>query len=319
MVRIDWQRNSIKFLSVFLAIILWIYVSNEQNPTTDKEINVNLENSGLAQNYLITGGMPESVRVKVHGNKTQLANIAPGDFRALVSIPEGETGEVTVPVQVSSPPGLRVVQVYPNEVNVTIDSLVEKVIPVAVNLRGKPPQGYVAQTPLCQPSTVIARGPSKAVTEVSQATAVVDVQSATQDIELSLTVTTGNLSVSLNPSMVRVIVPITSSAIPKTVPVQPQLTGTPATGFAVARVVSDPAVVQVLGPPEATGAVTQIKTEPVDIRGIDKNLVKEVALIPVSGVANIYPNRVKVQVEVNKIEAQQQPPPSDGGTTPQKP
>lgn len=319
MAHIDWQRNSIKVLSVLLAIILWIYVSNEQNPTSDKEININLENAGLAQNYLITGGMPESVRVKVHGNKTQLANLAPGDFRAMISIPEGETGEITVPVQVSSPPGLRVVQVYPNEVSVTVDSLVEKVIPVAVNLRGKPPQGYVAQTPLCQPGTVVARGPSKAVTEVSQATAVVDVQSATQDIELNLTVTTGNLSVSLNPSMVRVIVPITSSALTKTVPVQPQVTGTPATGFAVARIISEPAVAQVLGQPESTGAVTEIKTEPVDIRGIDKNLVKEVALVPVSGVANIYPSRVKIQVEVHKIEAQPQPPPNDGGTTPQKP
>jgi len=319
MVRIDWQRNSIKFLSVFLAIILWIYVSNEQNPTTDKEINVSLENSGLAQNYLITGGMPESVRVRVHGNKSQLANIAPGDFRALVIIPEGETGEVTAPVQVSAPPGLRVVQVYPNEVSVTIDSLVEKVLPVAVNLRGKPQQGYTAQAPQCQPATVIARGPSKAVSELSQATAVVDVQSATQDIELTLTVSTGNLSVSLTPSMVRVVVPITGAALPKTVSVQPQLTGTPATGFAVARVVADPVVVQISGPAEATGAVTEVKTEPVDIRGIDKTFVKEVALLPVTGIANIYPSRVKVQVEVNKIETQQPPPPANGETTPPKP
>jgi len=315
---IDWQRNSIKILSVFLAVILWIYVSSEQNPTAEKEINVSLENVGLAQNYLITGGLPESVRVKVRGNKTQLANLAAGEFRALVSIPEGETGEITVPVQVSSPPGLRVVQVYPHEVTVSIDSLVEKVIPVAVSLRGKPPQGYTAQTPQCQPGTVTARGPSKSVSEISQAAAVVDVQSATQDIDLTLTVTTGNSSVSLSPAMVRVVVPITGAALPKTVPVQPQVTGAPASGFAVTQIISEPAAVQISGPAEAIGDVTEVKTKPVDIRGIDNNLVKEIDLIPVPGAAAIYPDRVKVQVLIKKTETQPEPPPGNGGAEQQR-
>jgi len=317
-VHIDWQRNSIKILSVLLAFILWLYVSNEQNPSMEKNINVNLEHTGLAQNYLITGGIPENVRVKVHGNKTQLANLAPGDFRALVNIPEGETGEVNVPVQVSAPPGIRVVQVYPEEVSVTIDLLVEKVIPVAVSLRGKPAQGYTAQVPVCQPGTVVARGPGKVVSGISQATAVVDIQSATKDIELNLPVSTGNLSVSLNPSMVRVTVPITGTDLSKTVPVQTQVTGTPAAGFTVARSFSEPATVLISGPADIISAITEVKTWPVDIQGIDKNLVKDVDLMPVPNVTSIQPGRVKVQVEVNKIEAQPQPQPDDGGVAPQK-
>jgi len=315
----DWQRNSIKILSVLLAFILWLYVSNEQNPAMEKNINVNLEHVGLAQNYLITGGIPESVRVKVHGNKAQLANLASGDFRAFVSIPEGETGEVSVPVQVSAPPGIRVVQVYPGEVSVTIDLLVEKVIPVTVSLRGKPAQGYTAQTPACQPGTVVARGPGKAVSEISQATAVVDIQSATKDIELTIPVSTGNSSISLNPSMVRVSVPITSIDMSKTVPVQPQVTGTPAAGFTVARNISEPAMVQISGPADIIGTITEVKTWPVDIQGIDKNLVKNVDLMPVPGIASFQPGRVRVQVEVKKIETQPQPQPDDEGAVPQKP
>lgn len=146
MAHMNWQRNSIKILSVLLAVILWLYVSNEQNPAMEKNINVSLEHTGLGQNYIITGGIPESVRLKVHGSKTQLANLASGDFRAVVNLPEGETGDVNVPVQVHAPPGIRVVQVYPETVTVNIDMLMEKVIPVAVSLRGKPAPGYTAQT-----------------------------------------------------------------------------------------------------------------------------------------------------------------------------
>lgn len=323
MMRVDWQHTSIKILSVLLAFILWIHVSNEQNPATEKEINVMLETTGLAQNYLITGGMPESVRVKVRGDKTSLANLVSGDLRAQVNIPDGETGLLTMPVQISVPPGLRVAQVYPDEVSVTIDTLVEKLIPVVVNLRGKPLPGYTVQTPQCQPATVTARGPGEAMSEVSQATAVVNIESAAQNIDLNISVTAGNAKVSLNPAMVRVVVPISGVTFaPKTVPVQPQLTGEPAAGFTVSAIISEPAAVQITGPAETIDAIAEIKTEQVDISGINKNFVQEVDLVPVPGMAGVSPNRVRVRVEVRaevKTEAEtgkneaQPPAPADGG------
>ncbi|OPY58054.1 MAG: YbbR-like protein [Pelotomaculum sp. PtaU1.Bin065] len=75
---------------------------------------------------------------------------------------------------------------------------------------------------------------------------------------------------------------------------------------------------QISGPAEAIGDVTEVKTEPVDIRGINNNLVKEIDLIPVPGAAAIYPGRVKVQVIIKKTEAQPEPPPGNGGTEQQR-
>ncbi|OPY56893.1 MAG: YbbR-like protein [Pelotomaculum sp. PtaU1.Bin035] len=320
MVRLDWQQNSIKFLSVLLAFILWIYANNEQNPVKEKILNVNLERTGLVQNFLITGGMPESVKVKVLGNNNQLANLTPGDIKAVVDIPEGVTGEILLPVQVSAPAGLRLAQVTPEEVRLSIDLLVEKEIPVVVSLRGAPAQGYTALTPVCHPGTVIASGPGKVVNEIIQATAVVEIPPAVRDIEQNYPVNVGNSSVSLNPSMVHVVIPIVSAVSSKIVPVQIQLTGVPANGYTIKGSVAEPVSVQIFGPAEALSEISGINTEPVDIHGIDKNLAKDVGLIMPPGVTNFQPGRVKVQVEVVKKESPVQPPPGNSGEpSPQKP
>jgi len=307
--RLDWRKNSIKLLSLLLAFVLWVYVSNEQNPVREKILNVNLENKGLAQNYIITGGIPESVRVRVQGNRNQLANLVPADFRAVVNIPEGKTGDIALPVQVTSPPGLRVAQVSPEEIRITVDRLVDRQVAVAVSLRGTPAPGYTALAPASQPDVVIVRGPSRVVNEINQATVAVDIQSAVKDVEQTVPVNVGQHNVSLSPSSVRVVIPIVSETVTKTVPVLPQLTGSPADGFTVKRSYAEPATVQLSGLADVLGAITNIKTEPVDIRGVDKNLSRDAGLAPPQGVTGVQPNRVIVRVEIEKEEAPPRPLP----------
>lgn len=323
MARLDWRNNSIKLLSVLLAVVLWVYVSNEQNPVREKILNVNLEHTGPAQNLVITGAPPESVRVRVQGNPNQLANLAPGDFKAVINIPEEKTGDLALPVNVSAPAGLRVTQVSPEEVRISVDHLVERQVTVAVSLRGTPAQGYTALTPVFQPGTVIVRGPARVVNEISQAAAVVDVQSADKDVEKTLPVNVGpsNSNVSLNPSTVRVVVPIVNAVASRTVPVLPQVTGNPAGGFTVKRSFTEPASVQIFGPADVLSTISNIKTEPVDIKSIDKNLIKDVGLVSPQGVTGVQPGQVKVQVELNKVEAPQQPQPNPNNSEPprQKP
>lgn len=311
MARIDWRNNTLRLLSLLLAFALWIYVSNEQNPFRDKVISINLEHTGTTQDILITGGMPDSVRVKVQGNRSQLTNLAPGDFRAVVNIPEGKTGEMVLPVQVSAPAGLRVAQVIPEEVNLTIDRLVEKQIPVAVSLRGSPAEGSTALAPECRPGTVVARGPSHVISEINQATAVLDIQSASKDVEQTIQISVGHSNVSLSPTAVNVVVPIVSTVLTKNVPVLPQVIGRPAAGFIVKRSVAEPAAVQLTGPADVLDALANIKTETVDVNGADKSFTKEVAISAPQGVS-AQPGRVTVRVEVGKTDTPPQQAPGDG-------
>ncbi|NPV73435.1 MAG: hypothetical protein HPY89_06540 [Pelotomaculum sp.] len=309
MARINWSNVLIKILSLLLALALWVYVSNEQNPVREKILTVSLERTGPAQNFVITGDLPESVKVRVQGTRSQLANLSAADLKAVINIPERETGDLSLPVQVSAPAGLRVVQVTPDEVRVSVDRMTEKSVAVAVSLRGAPAQGFTALAPVCQPGAVTARGPSRVINEISQATAVVDIQAATKDVEQNVPVSVGNLDVTLIPSAVRVTVPVVSALASKTVPVLPQVTGSPAAGYALRRSYAEPESVQIFGAAEVLGAISNIRTEPVDVQGVDGSLSRETGLVVPHGVANVYPAKVKVQVEIEKVEAppQQQP------------
>lgn len=312
MARLNWRNNSLLLLSLLLAFALWLYVSNEQNPVREKVLTISLEDTGLAQNLEILGGMPESVKVRVQGNRNQLANLVPVDFKAVVNIPEGKTGDFVVPVQVSTPTGLRVAQVIPDEVRLSVDRVVEKQITVAVSLRGAPAEGFTALAPIYQPNMVVARGPSRDINSISQATALVDIQAAAKDVEQTLQVSVGGANVTLNPAVVHVTVPIVSAVATKTVPVSLQVSGSPAAGFSVKRQSAEPLTVQLSGSAEALGAITGIKTEPVDVQGADKNITKEVGLMVPQGVS-AQPGRVKVVVEIGRGDTTT--PPGDNDPT----
>lgn len=313
MAGLDWRNNSLKLLALLLALVLWVYVSNEQNPVREKLLTINLEHTGPNSPFVIVGGVPDSVKVRVQGNRNQLADLASVDFKAVITIPEGKTGDFSLPVQVTTPAGLRVSQIVPEEVKVSIDRIVEKQVPVAVSLRGTPAQGFTALAPLYQPPAVTVKGPSRDVNEISQVSAVVDIQNADRDVEQNTPLNVDASSVTLSPSSVRVVIPIIGAAASKTVSVQFQLTGSPATGYEVKRSYSEPATVQVLGPPEIISAITSIKTEPVDIEGADKNVTIEAGLIQPQGVTSMNPARVKVQVEIAKPDT---PAPNGDDNTP---
>ncbi len=308
MIKLNWGNNWIRVLALLLAVIMWVYVSNEQNPVREKLVNVSLEHNELDQNYILTGGLPGSVRLRIQGNQNQLNNLAPGDFKAVVNIPEGKTGEMVLPVQVSAPAGLRIAQVIPEEVSVVVDRVISKQIPVAVSIRGTPERDYTALAPQYHPDVVTVRGPSRLVNEISQASAIVDIHQAVKDVTQTVTLTAGSPDVTLNPATIQVVVPVVSTVISKAVPVLPQVTGTPAEGYAVKGSHTEPATVLVHGPPEVVGAITEIKTVPVSIQGAEKSLSREVGLVVPQGVTDLEPGRVNIQIEVEKNETPPAPP-----------
>lgn len=305
--RLDWRKSSLKLLSLVLAFVLWAYVSNEQNPVREKVLNVNLEQSGLPANGIVSG-LPESVKLRIEGNKNQLANLSPVDFRAQVQIPEGKYGEVSLPVKVTAPTGLRVAGVSPEEVKVTLDRVVERYITVAVNVRGTPAAGFLALAPQYQPASVLVRGPGRVVNSLDHATAQVDIQGASANVEQNVPVSVGPVNVTLIPPEVKIMVPVVSSVSAVTIPVRPQVSGSPASGYVVKGSTAEPAGVQVIGSPEALKGISSVSTEAVDIQGLDKSLAREVSVLMPAGVTSIQPGKVKVTVEIAKAESGPSPP-----------
>ncbi len=300
----SWQDNWIKILSLLLAFILWVYVNSEQNPLREKTLTVPLEVSGPPKGYVFSGDLPDTVKVKLEGDRNLLARVSHSDVKAEVYVPGDRTGEAVLPVQVTAAPGLRVTQVLPAEVSLYVDRIAEKEIPVAVSLKGSPAQGYTALAPVCRPAFVTVKGPSKALEEVNQVAAAVDIQGATGNVELDLQVSAGRQELSINPAAVHITVPVVGAAgalAAKTVPVMPQTKGTPSLGWEVKRVTADPPAVQVFGPADALTGITSVETEAVDVQGASGTVEKETGLVLPAGAAALQPGRVKVKAEIDRM------------------
>lgn len=99
---------------------------------------------------------------------------------------------------------------------------------------------------------------------------------------------------SVSPSSVRVRFDETAS---KNVPVRPSITGAPAAGYFVSSITAEPKEIAVSGQRAEVKKINELKTEPLEITGINKGLTRELNLD--LGGANVRVDNDTVKVTIN--------------------
>ena len=93
----------------------------------------------------------------------------------------------------------------------------------------------------------------------------------------------------------------------KTVPVKPRVVGTFATGYEIASVQTNPAMVEIVGPQKSIDAVESAITDPIDVSGlIDRDTVSRHAYVsdPLIHVGDPNPVRITIIMERVRTHAQ---------------
>ena len=295
----QWRDKYIMPLSILLAFVLWFYVASERNPLIDQVFSIQVQPRNLA-GELTVDGLPGTVDVRVQGTRGQLGGLSSADFRAVVDFDGVEPGQFGMPVEVSAPTGIQMTSVRPTRVEVVVDRLVEKQVPVLVNIKGSPAPGFWAGEPVLEPAVVKARGPSRWMEEVAQVAVTADIEGARDVVDLTVAVSTGLDRVSLVPAQVRVVVPVTALQTAQ-VAVNPRLSGAPAPGYHVTGVDVRPETVQVLSVPGGEGDIQQVATEMIYLTGLEGDVSRQVRLIVPQGVRGVEPDRVEVVIRVEPI------------------
>ena len=97
--------------------------------------------------------------------------------------------------------------------------------------------------------------------------------------------------------------PSAAASSPKTLPVNPVVTGTPATGFEVESVTVSPPVVLVEGDADALAALAAVDTDPVSISGASTDLSRSVPLDLPDGVDAVSGGTVTVTITFQPVAA----------------
>ena len=104
---------------------------------------------------------------------------------------------------------------------------------------------------------------------------------------------------SINPETISLKI---ESQLVKSVPVKPAVVGLPQKGFAIVEISVVPAIIALEGPKSAVAKVSSIKTEPIDINGINADLTYKANLNLTDTNIKKDVSKVEVNITVKKID-----------------
>lgn len=182
--------------SLLLAMTLWGYVLMAQNPDRTKTyggISVKLESGSeadlLTRNLMVYGDVTEllsEVSVTVSAPLTDITKITAKDITATVSYNDiHDTGISRLEVRAVCGNNGTVVDIDPSYIEVDVDRITTRTIPVDQTFSGELPEGYWHGAVSVSPKTVTVKGARRDIENISSAVCTVDLSQLTDSVNRS--------------------------------------------------------------------------------------------------------------------------------------
>jgi YbbR domain-containing protein len=253
------------------------------------------------------------------GSVTHIRYVAPpnlglriesASFHAVVDLngvnPSG--GPVTLGVIVEPvDPSIQVLDFEPHAITVTLDRVGSNQVPIHAVVNGPVPSGLAVGDPVVDGTTATVTGPQSVVAKVTEVRAIVTVDASGVDINQDVTLTPvdaqGNSldRIDVKPATVRVRVPVFTDLRTKTVPIRPNVIGTPAAGFEVASIEVSPPVVSIEGDANDLAGLDHADTQPISIAGASSQVVQSGGLALPDGVQALGGEMVQVTITLRPV------------------
>lgn len=161
----------LKIISLAFAVVLWFFVMGESR----LEVNhiVPLEYQNLPEGLMIANEVPTSVALRISGPRALQVNLDPGDIQLRVDLKDLTAGITTfrrLDETLNIPSGLRITRISPSYVDVKLERVRERNVPIQVVLTGEPAPGFRVKSFKSLPEKVTVFGAEselKSVSEVS--------------------------------------------------------------------------------------------------------------------------------------------------------
>lgn len=294
-----------KLLCLVVALILWVFVMNEQNPPIEANFQVALAQKNLAENMTLMD-TPESVRVKVRAPRNLIGSTSGKDFSAYIELKGLAPGQHTLPVGFVVPSGYELVEVSPDKLQVRIDSLRSRDYPVEVRLTGSVVGEMILGRATVQPASINISGPRSLVDAVDKVVAPAEVREKAATFEVDARIVVLGVDgkelkgLTVEPNKVKVTGQLQPGSITRAVEVKTVVSGDLPDGILLRRVFTEPSKVEISGPKELVDKIDVLYTEPIFLTGITKDVTREVLLQVRDGVTV---NRPSVMVRITVGQA----------------
>lgn len=271
------NNNSInKIIAVVLALALWIYVIQAENPMQTKtisDVTVQLlnEESLTTRGLALSGEAYYTVDVKIQAKRAELSGISAGDIIANADLFGYSMGKNYIPVTVSAPEGVTILDIKPIKINVVIEERIEVAKPIRVSFTGPIENGMEAGEISTQPQEILVSGAKSEVSAVSYIKAEVNASKLTAEgttIQTKAVAVNNSGDVVQNVRLSSPFVDVTAKlSRVKEVPLNVEITGAVAPIYEVTGM-DIPETVKIKGSEQALTEVTSLTAAPIDISSV---------------------------------------------------
>lgn len=255
------------------------------------------------------------------GDVTTVRYVAPPDlglridaesFKATVDLAnvDPKLGHVTLRVNVTAlDDRVQVLDVQPSQITVQLDRVTSRSVPIKAVIVGTVPSGLELGTPILDQEAATVSGPAGVISKVAEVDARVPIDPSGIDVDrtvdlIAVDATGAQLTpVDVEPSSVHLRIPVFTDRRTRTLPVSAVVTGTPATGFEIESVTTNPVVVQVQGDANDLAGLELADTTAVSVSGASADVVANVPLALPNGVQALGDGTVQVTVKLRAVTA----------------
>jgi len=153
------KRFNLQIWAVLIAMALWLQVHGQGDGSLS--MDVPLQVRGLPANMVIVNDLPDHVRLTISGLQTRLKELKQEDMVVPITVADITTpGVLERSLQISSitlPSGLRIQKIQPDRLELQVDRVVSRVVPVVAHL--ELPEGWNALAVSVNPGEVKLTGP----------------------------------------------------------------------------------------------------------------------------------------------------------------
>ena len=171
MFKLFTENWTLKLISLVFALLLWMFIMGERRLEVGFRVPLELQN--IPQGLMIANEVPSLVDVRISGPRTLLMKVSPSDISIVVDLSDLKPGLTTfkrLEERLNLPSGLRVTRLSPSFIDLKLERVKEKLVPIKIALNGDPLAGFQVGSVRAVPDRVIIAGAETELKSVNEVT-----------------------------------------------------------------------------------------------------------------------------------------------------
>jgi|GEM_PF-4733486 len=295
----------LKIISLFIAVMLWLYVITITNPTVIREKSIYPKIKGLNERLVIVNEI-KPVKVVYEGRRKEVINISDKIYSFIDLSGRVDAQRYSAPVKVFKPDELEIISLKPEKIELELQEVTINNLDLKQEIRTK--EGFYYKVLSEIPEKIEISGLNEKVSKAQFAKVTLDLMKENAGIykrNVKIDVFDFDYKlvedIRIKPSELWIEVEVVRWPSQSREVVADTI-GNPKEGYYVDEIIINPDKVVIEANPEIIDTIESIRTRPVDISGIENSIERTVRLEEIPGVKVISNEKVRITVKLKKGE-----------------